>query len=120
MQKTQVRSLGWADLLEKGMATHSSILGVSIKCKWKEIFVKHLDSGWHKAELDLCSSCYCYCCYQSLLFMDNGFPSGSDGKESACSARDPGSISGSGRLPGEGNGNPLQQPCLENPMDRGT
>ena len=66
------------------MATHSSILGVSIKCKWKKIFVKHLDSGWRKAELDLCSSCYCYCCYQYLLFMDNGFPRGSDGKESAC------------------------------------
>ena len=64
--------------------THSSILGVSIKCKWKKIFVKHLDSSWRKAELDLCSSCYCYCCYQYLLFMDNGFPRGSDGKESAC------------------------------------
>ena len=48
------------------------------------------------------------------------FPSGSDGKESACCARDPGSIPGSGRSPGEGNGNPLQYSCLENPMDRGT
>ena len=46
-----------------------------------------------------------------------GFPGGSDGKESACSAGDPGSITGSGRSPGEGNGNPLQYPCLENPMD---
>ena len=36
-----------------------------------------------------------------------GFPRGSDGKASACSAGDPGSISGSGRSPGEGNGNPL-------------
>ena len=35
------------------------------------------------------------------------FPGGSDGKESACSAGDPGLISGSGRCPGEGNGNPL-------------
>ena len=40
-------------------------------------------------------------------------------KESACNAGDPGSIPGSGRSPGEGNGNPLQYSCLENPMDRG-
>jgi len=48
-----------------------------------------------------------------------GFPGGSDGKESVCSVGDLGSIPGSGRSPGEGNGNPLQYPCLENPMDRG-
>ena len=48
-----------------------------------------------------------------------GFPGGSDGKESAFNAGDPGSIPGSGRSPGEGNGNPLQYFCLENPMDRG-
>ena len=47
-----------------------------------------------------------------------GFPGGSDGKESACNAGDPGSIPGSGRSPGEGKGNPLQYSCLENPMDR--
>ena len=41
------------------------------------------------------------------------------GKESACSAGDLGSIPGSGRSPGEGNGNPLQYSCLESPMDRG-
>ena len=46
-----------------------------------------------------------------------GFPSGSDGKASACNAGDPGLIPGSGRCPGEGNGNPLQYSCLENPMD---
>ena len=38
---------------------------------------------------------------------------------SACNAGDPGSIPGLGRSPGEGNGNPLQYSCLENPMDRG-
>ena len=43
----------------------------------------------------------------------------SDGKESACNAGDPGSIPGWDRFPGEGNGNPLQYPCLENPMDKG-
>ena len=45
--------------------------------------------------------------------------SGSNGKESACNAEDPGSIPGSGRSPREGNGNPLQYSCLENPTDRG-
>ena len=48
-----------------------------------------------------------------------GFPSGSDGKESACNARDMGLIPGSGRSPGVGNGNPLQYSCLSNPMGRG-
>ena len=43
---------------------------------------------------------------------------GSDGKESACNAEDTGSIPGSGRSPGEENGNPLQHSCLENPVDR--
>ena len=42
-----------------------------------------------------------------------------DGKESACHPGDPGSIPGSGRSPGGGNGNPLQFLCLENAMDRG-
>ena len=48
-----------------------------------------------------------------------GFPGGSDGKVSACNTEDLGSIPESGRSPGKGNGNPLQYPCLENPMDRG-
>ena len=48
-----------------------------------------------------------------------GFPGGSVGKESAGNAGDLSSIPGSGRSPGEGNGNPLQYSCLENPMDGG-
>ena len=48
-----------------------------------------------------------YCNYR-------GFPGGSDGKESACNAGDPGSILGSGRSPGGGHGNPPQYSCLEN------
>ena len=48
-----------------------------------------------------------------------GFPGGSDDKASACNAGDPCSIPGSGRSPGEGNGNPLQYSCLENSMDGG-
>ena len=47
------------------------------------------------------------------------FPGSSDDKESAFSAGDLGLIPGSGRSPGERNGNPLQYSCLENPMDRG-
>ena len=47
------------------------------------------------------------------------FPGGSDGKTSACNSGDPGSIPGSGRSSGEGNGNPLQCSCLENPRGGG-
>ena len=47
-----------------------------------------------------------------------GFPDGSDGKESACNVSNLGSIPGLGRSPGEGNGYPLQDSCLENSMDR--
>ena len=48
-----------------------------------------------------------------------GFPGGSAGKESACNAGNPGLILRSGRSPGEGHGNSLQDSCLENPMHRG-
>ena len=48
-----------------------------------------------------------------------GFPGGSDSKESACNAKDPGSTPGLGRSPEGNNGNPLQYSCLENPRDRG-
>ena len=63
-------------------------------------------------------------CNQNADIMDDYrkrgiFPGGSDGKESAYNAGDLGSIPGSGRSPGEGNGNPLQYFCLKNSMDRG-
>ena len=77
MQETWVRFLGWEDPLEKGQATHSS-----------------------------------------LVFL--GFPGSSDGKESTCNVEDLGSIPGSGRFHGEGNGGPFQYSCLENPMDGGS
>ena len=64
--------------------------------------------------------------YSALLAFEFGFleatrdfPGGSDGKASANNAGDPGSNPGSGRSPGEGNGNSLQYSCLENPMDGG-
>ena len=58
----------------------------------------------------------------SISWMGNSsrdFLDGSDGKVSVCNAGDPGSIPGSGKSPGEGNGNPLKYYCLENPMDGG-
>ena len=53
------------------------------------------------------------------VYINWGFPGGSDGKASACNVGDPGLIPGLGRSPGEGNGNPPQHSCLENPMDGG-
>ena len=53
---------------------------------------------------------------KNFLFSD--FPGGSNGKASAYNAGDPSSIPGLGRSSGEGNGNPLQYACLENPMDK--
>ena len=59
--------------------------------------------------------CVCVC----VCVTELGFPGGSEGKASVYNAGDPGSIPGLRRSPGEGNGNPLQDYCLENPMDRG-
>ena len=56
---------------------------------------------------------------QHVYMLLTGFPGGSEVKESAPNAGDPGSIPASGKSPGKGNGNPLQYSCLENLMDRG-
>ena len=56
-------------------------------------------------------------CQPTPVFL--GFLGDADGKESTCNAGDLGSIPGSGRSSGEGNGSPLQYSCLENSMDRG-
>ena len=55
-----------------------------------------------------------------LVYVYEGFPDSSYGKESACNAVDLGSVPGLGRSPGERNGNPLQYSCLENPLDKGS
>ena len=55
----------------------------------------------------------------TLALLGWSFPGGSEVKASACNAGDLGLIPGSGRSPGEGNSNPLQYSCLENPMDGG-
>ena len=57
--------------------------------------------------------------FTEMFIEFEGFSGGSDGKESACNAGNPGLISGWGRAPGEGHDNPLQYSCLENPMDKG-
>ena len=54
-----------------------------------------------------------------VMIILHGFSGDSEVKASACNVGDLGSIPESGRSPGEGNGNPLQYSCLENPMDRG-
>ena len=63
--------------------------------------------------------CVCVYIYIYIYMTNVCFPGGSDGKESACNAGNLGLIPGSGRSPREGNGNPLQYSCLENPKDRG-
>ena len=60
----------------------------------------------------------CLIPFSWVPYFSQGFPGGSEVKASASSAGDSGSIPGSGRPPGEGNGKPLQYSCLENPMDR--
>ena len=67
--------------------------------KWKEAWVNLLTTDRNR-------------CFPESV------PGGSNGKETALNAGEPGSIPGSARSPGDGNGNPLQCSCLENPMDR--
>ena len=113
MQETWVWSLGWEDPLERGKAT-------------TPVF-------WHGEFYGLCSSWGCRVGYdfhfssvtKNYIFTSSqtkekrGICLGiSVSKESSCSAEDLGSIPGSGRSPGEGNGNPLHYSCLENSMDR--
>ena len=111
MRETRVRSLGQEDPLEKKMVAHSSILAWRIP--WMEKPGRLQSTGSPRVGHAGVTS-------PSLIqSARSGFPSGSDGKESACSAGDPGSIPGSGSSPGEGNGNLLRYPCLKNSMDRG-
>ena len=63
-----------------------------------------------------------FCCqfpYLEVTLSSMDFTGGSDGKESACTAGDLGSLPGLKRSPGGGHGNPLQYSCLQNPMDIG-
>ena len=105
MWETWVQSLGWEDPLEKGTATHSSILA------WRIPWIEQpgrLQSMGPQVQTR-----------PSKFHVSLGFSGASDGKESACSMEKLCSVPGSGRSLGEGNGNPLQYSCLENPMDGG-
>ena len=64
-------------------------------------------------------SWFTYCWSLARRILSIILPGGSEGKASPCNVGDLGLIPGSGRSPGEGNGNPLQCSCLENPRDRG-
>ena len=98
------------------MATHSSILAWRIP--WTEEPGGLQSIGLHRVGHDS-SNLLSTCTGMGCAARREGFPSGSHGKESACTAGDPGSIPRSRRSPGEGNGYPLQCSCLENSMDRG-
>ena len=92
-------------------------------CTWSLVayFIdKTVHFCWTSAEYRACSvGKYTGLRIACMFSCVQGFPGGSKVKTSACSAGDLGLIPGSGRSPGEGNGNPLQYSWLENPMDRG-
>ena len=124
VHETWVQSLGWKDPLEKEMAACSSIL--AWKIPWTEepdgsqswpvpMGHKQLGMTEHTAHTHTTHT-HTYVHTQTHIW---GFPGGSDTKESACKAVDPGLIPGLGSSPGEKNGYPLQYSCLENSMDRG-
>ena len=85
-------------------------------------FLSKKSQGWFPSEWTGWISLLAYrntVMFVRWFYILQGFPGGSDGKASACNVGDLGSIPGLGRSPGEGNGNPLQYSCLENPMDWG-
>ena len=137
MQEIWVWSLSQEDLLEKRMATHTSILAWRIP--WAEksgalqsMWSQRVEHGWvtlfhfHSWFTMLCQFlCTESCNHSSFRFFSHighysslcytvGFPCDSDGKMSTCNAGDLSSIPGLGRSPGRGHSNPLQYSCLEN------
>ena len=86
-----------------------------IHCKSRTACIKICNTGSESLKENLSKS-LTYCFFTEC---QRAFPGGSDDKASAYNAGDPGSIPGSGRSSGEGNDNPLQYSCLENPMDGG-
>ena len=111
--------MGWLDLLAvqgtlKCLFQHHSVKASILRPL--AFFTVQLSHPYMTTGKTIALTCiYIYIYIHTYL----GFPGGSDGKVSACSAGDVGSIPGSGRSPGERNGNPLRYSCLENPMDRG-
>ena len=109
MRETWVRSLGWEDPLEKGKATHSSILAWRMPWTLESMGSQTSDTT-ERLSLHFTS-------ILQFRVINKTFPGGSAGKESACNAGDLGSILGLGRSPREGKGYPLQYSGLENSMD---
>ena len=99
MWETWVQSLGREYPLEEEMATHSNTLAWRIRWNSMDRGVHGMAKSWTRLS-------------------DFTSIHGSEVKVSPSNVGDLGSISGLGRSPGEGNGNPLQYSCLENPMDR--
>ena len=113
MQETWVRSLGWENSMEEGMATHPSILAWRIpidRGAWQAIL-----HGLKKSQTQLDSK-------HTYTYSHRGLPGGASGRNLLAGAgdlRDIGSIPGSGRSPEGRHGNSLKYSCLENHMDRG-
>ena len=90
-------------------------------CTWAGLCVVVWGRGTdYKALVGMWPACAALPGFYLRLLPRYGFPGGSVGEESACNAGHLGSIPGSGRSPGEGNGYPVQYSCLENSTDRGT
>ena len=105
--------LSWEDPLEEGMATPPSILSQRPmeRGAWWATVSGVAESQKRLGDLALM--------HIVMVTLGLGFPGGSDSQESACNAEDLGSIPGSRRSPGEGNGDPPQYSCLKNSLDRG-
>ena len=116
MRQSWVRSLGREDPLEKEMATHSSTH--AWKIPWTKEPSKLQSMGSQRVWHNWATSVH-FSLTIAHLFL-TGFSGGSVVKNPPANAKVTGSIPGSGRFPGEGNGNPLQYFFLENPKDGGT
>ena len=117
MQETWVQSLGREDPLEKEMAPHSRTL--AWKIPWRRCLVGYSPWGHKESDTNTTELLHFHFLSKGGPKYILGFPDSSVGKESACTAGDPGLIPGWGRSLGEGNGYPLQYSCLKNSMDRG-
>ena len=112
---------------EKHMKNISRIVKLDCSQLYKSSSFKSICSTLCQTLCKMKNNASCYSFWLSwrdkmeliLLLGKRGFPDGSVGKESTCSAGNPSLIPGSRRSPGEGNGNPLQYSCLKNPRDRG-
>ena len=111
----------WATSLHKDFKLSFKIYPINSKVvkfslqKVSRVLIKHHQHGQSGLQVVPDPLLYSY-----PVLYHGGFPGGSDSKESACNAGDLGLIPGSGRSPGEGNGNTLQYSCLDNFMDRET